>query len=328
MMRSAAVVLLLSLFAAPALAANKDKGNLVATDPAQVDEDFAFQGEYLGLTNTPTLGCEYAGLQVCALGDGQFSAVQYRGGLPGAGWNRQEKFKLEGQRKGGKLTLAAGSFTIVIECGTAVLRNSAGQQVGRLCRIHRVSPTLCAAPPCGATVLFDGSTTKHFDNGKINEAGCLMAGAMTKQPVGDFCMHLEFRTPYRPHAKGQARGNSGVYVQRRYEVQILDSFSLEGETNECGGLYRTKTPDVNMCLPPLSWQTYDVDFRAARFDKSGKKIANARITVFHNGEVIHDDFELPNKTGAGRQEGPDPLPIWLQDHGNPVQFRNIWIVEK
>ena len=90
---------------------------------------------------------------------------------------------------------------------------------------------------------------------------------MTKQPVGDFCMHLEFRTPYKPHARGQGRGNSGVYIQRRYEVQVLDSFSLEGEANECGGLYRTKTPDVNMCLPPLSWQTYDIDFKKAELKK-------------------------------------------------------------
>jgi hypothetical protein len=146
--------------------------------------------------------------------------------------------------------------------------------------------------------------------------------------VGDFHLHLEFRTPYKPFARGQHRGNSGVYIQRRYEVQVLDSFSLSGEANECGGLYRMKTPEVNMCLPPLSWQTYDIDFTAAKFDADGKRIAKARLTVVHNGEVIHDDFELPNKTGAGRKESPEPLPIWLQGHGNPVQFRNIWIVER
>ena len=129
-----------------------------------------------------------------------------------------------------------------------------------------------------------------------------------------------------PSAAGQGRGNSGVYVQRRYEVQVLDSFGLDGVENECGALYRQKAPDVNMCLPPLSWQTYDIWFTAARFDAEGNKIANARITLLHNGVPVQNDYEITGKTGAGKPEGPEPFPILLQNHGNPVQYRNIWLV--
>ena len=126
--------------------------------------------------------------------------------------------------------------------------------------------------------------------------------------------------------RGQARGNSGVYIQQRYEVQILDSFGLEGVENECGGLYTQTRPDLNMCLPPLAWQTYDIWFTPPQFDDDGKKTANARITALHNGYLIHHHREITAKTGGGKAEGPQPLPINLQDHGNPVMFRNIWIV--
>ncbi|MGH7128550.1 MAG: 3-keto-disaccharide hydrolase, partial [Planctomycetaceae bacterium] len=139
---------------------------------------------------------------------------------------------------------------------------------------------------------------------------------------------IEFRLPYMPYARGQGRANSGVYLQGRYEVQILDSFGLHGAENECGALYRLRPPDVNMCLPPLAWQTFDIEFHAARFDAAGRKTENARITVLHNGVAIHDNVEILRKTGNGAEEGPDPLPIRLQDHGNPVVFRNIWILDR
>jgi hypothetical protein len=175
-------------------------------------------------------------------------------------------------------------------------------------------------------VLFDGSTPVNLQDASVTDDGLLAPGASTATPVRDFQMHLEFRTPYMPYARGQARGNSGVYIQRRYEVQILDSFGLEGEANECGGLYKQRRPDLNMCLPPLAWQTYDIYFTAARWRADGAKIANARITVLHNAVAVHDGYELTDKTGAGRPEGPEDLPIHFQDHGNPVRFRNIWIV--
>ena len=135
--------------------------------------------------------------------------------------------------------------------------------------------------------------------------------------------------PLMPAARGQGRANSGCYMQGRYEVQILDSFGLSGENNECGGIYTIAKPSVNMCLPPLTWQTYDVDYTAAKFDADKKKTANAKLTVRHNGVLIHENVELPKGTTAAPvAEGPEPGPIYIQDHGNPIRFRNIWLVEK
>jgi hypothetical protein len=103
---------------------------------------------------------------------------------------------------------------------------------------------------------------------------------------------------------------------------------LEGKDNECGGIYSVSAPAVNMCLPPLAWQTYDIEFTSARYNEQGEKLKNARITVRHNGVVIHDDLELPHGTPGRFDEGPQPAPLFLQDHGNPVVFRNIWAVKK
>jgi len=146
----------------------------------------------------------------------------------------------------------------------------------------------------------------------------------TRRKFGDFRMHLEFATPKNDNPWNN-NGNSGVYIQRRYEVQILNSFQRELTKQDCGSLYQQRLPDVNASRPVGEWQTFDIAFRAARW-KDGKKVANARITVHHNGKVIHDDVELPNKTGAGKKEGPEPDFIRLQDHGNAVKFRNAWII--
>ncbi len=109
---------------------------------------------------------------------------------------------------------------------------------------------------------------------------------------------------------------------------MLDSFGLSGENNECGGIYGIRAPSTNLCYPPFAWQTYDIDFTAAQFDDA-KKLKNATITVKHNGVVIHQDVDLPKATTAAPMaEGPQPGPIYLQDHGNPVRYRNIWVVEK
>ena len=133
--------------------------------------------------------------------------------------------------------------------------------------------------------------------------------------------------PYRPDARGQGRGNSGVYMVDHYELQVLDSFGLKGENNECGGIYSKHKPRVNMCFPPLSWQTYDIDYTAAEFD-GDKKVKNARCTIKHNGITIHDDLELPKGTPGRHEEGPGPDSIYMQDHGNPVVYRNIWVIKK
>ncbi|MEX0716519.1 MAG: DUF1080 domain-containing protein, partial [Planctomycetaceae bacterium] len=167
-----------------------------------------------------------------------------------------------------------------------------------------------------------------FKNGKLTDDGLLMADCESNRKFGDHTLHVEFRTPFVPKARGQARGNSGVYVQNRYEIQVLDSFGLEGKNNECGGVYGGTEPIVNMCYPPLTWQTYDIDFTAARYDDAGKKTKNARMTVKHNGVVIHDDIELPKHTPGKNAEAPGPDGLYLQGHGNPVVYKNIWVVER
>jgi len=185
-------------------------------------------------------------------------------------------------------------------------------------------------------VLFGGTDFSHWTTGSDKKVGWKRVGnamkivpksgsIMTKRDFTDFKMHAEFRTPLLPpDVKGEDRGNSGIYIQRRYELQILDSYGLEPKNNECGSLYKFRAPDKNVCSMPGRWQSYDIIFHAAKFD-GDKKDTNARITVWHNGVLIHDDVELQNKTGAGRPEGPEPGPILLQDHGNEVCFRNIWI---
>jgi len=295
------------------------------TELSEVDADFAFQGEYYGKLRLPGGVLESTGIQVIARGDGNFVGRQLRGGLPGNGWRNDQMIDLSGKREGNELVLSQGGYQVVISGTRATVINSAGDTLGILTKVHRRSELLGLQPSSSAVTLFDGTSADGFVNAKINDQGLLQIGTITKDPVQDFRLHLEFRLPYMPYATGQARSNSGLYIQERYEVQILDSFGLPGEFNECGALYRTKSPDVNMCFPPLTWQTYDVYFTAARFDDEGNKTAPARITVQHNGILVQDNYLLPNKTGAGKAEGPDPRPIKLQDHGNPVMFRNVWI---
>lgn len=322
-------LMLLALFGIASWNVSSEAANLAreaTTDLSKVDADFHLQGEYLGRAGNSHFDTPHMGLQVIALGEGQFDANLLRGGLPGAGWDRTTKTKLSGGRNDELLLLIGGEYHIEVSPQEAIVQTSQGDELARLQKIHRVSVTQDAPPPSNAIVLFDGSSTDQFENGKITPDGLLDMGAMTKLAVSDFQLHIEFRTPYMPKARGQGRGNSGVYIQQRYEVQVLDSFGLEGVENECGGLYKQKRPDVNMAFPPLSWQTYDIDFRAARWDSEGKRSDKARITVRHNGEPIHDDYEILAKTGAGKPESPEPRPILFQNHGDPVRYRNMWIV--
>lgn len=297
------------------------------TDAAKADEDFAFQGEYVGEVPTREGGKMKTGVQVIALGKGEFQAVGYTGGLPGDGWDKKNKEDGLGDRSGDEVNFPGADRQAKIKSNVLTMTAPGGKVLATFNKVERKSPTLGAKPPEGAVVLFDGKSADAFSGGKV-EGELLVAGASSKEKFGSYTLHLEFRTPYQPEDRGQARGNSGVYMQGRYEVQVLDSFGLKGENNECGGLYGIKKPDVNMCLPPLAWQTYDIDYTAAQY-ANGEKTKNATITVKHNGVVIHDNVELPKATTAAPvKESEEKGPIYLQNHGNPVAYRNIWLVEK
>jgi hypothetical protein len=193
-------------------------------------------------------------------------------------------------------------------------------------------------PPKDAIVLFNGKNLDGWvtrkDNAKpkwkLVDGGAMQAVGddiiTEKKFDGHFKLHVEFRVPYEPKKKGQGRGNSGVYVQGRYEVQILDSYGLDSKDNDCGAIYEVAAPLKNVCKAPTIWQSYDIEFHAP-VCKDGKKTEHARMTVFHNGVKIHDDVKIPkNFTRAGMETDPcTPGPILLQFHGDPVQFRNVWL---
>jgi len=257
----------------------------------------------------------------------------------------QEKTSYEAQFANGRFTVAGqpGWQMKLIDGNLSGSTSMSEAQTILLRHVVRLSPTLGAKPNSRAVVLFDGTNLSGWERrdalGKGTAVGWkVMDGVMevapgsgdivTKQKFSDFQLHLEFRLPFMPEARGQARANSGVYLQGRYEVQVLDSYGLQGVDNECGGIYKVAAPRINMCAPPGQWQTYDVTFRAPRFDKDGKKNKDAIATVSHNGVVIHSDLVLPGPTG-GALDNDVHLPggLLLQDHGNLVQYRNIWLVE-
>jgi len=253
------------------------------------------------------------------------------GGLPGAGWDGSPRAEMDGKADGAKVAFAPKSGEARATLAEGVLTvTRPGAEPLALRRLVRHSPTEGAPPPAGAKILFDGKNADAWKDGKVDERGFLRCGTTSKEAFRDYTLHLEFFLPFKPFARGQGRANSGVYHQDRYEVQVLDSFGLKGENNECGGIYTISAPKVNLCFPPLQWQTYDVDFTAARFDAEGKRTAPARITVRHNGVLIQDDVALPRTTtSSGIKTITDtPGPIQLQEHGNPVYYRNIWLVAK
>ena len=312
--RLLAVSLATCAFAATTFAAEN-----VFTDPAAAGADFLLQGEYTG---------DNCGAQVIALGGGKFRLVGWDSGLPGDTPDAKKNQEIEGALEGGAVHFKNAVWEATVANGELKGAGTDGQK-RTLKRVERKSPTLGATPLSGAIVLFDGKNADAWKNGKLDQDGNLQCGVLSKQEFGDFTLHVEFRVPFMPAARGQGRGNSGVYLQDRYEVQVLDSFGLKGENNECGGIYTKHKPLVNMCYPPLSWQTYDIDFVAAKWDADGKKLKDADVTVKHNGVLIQDHAPVNSATASsGRKDGPGPGPIQLQNHGNPVVFRNIWIVEK
>jgi hypothetical protein len=355
-MRGIFALSLVALLLAPALAQAQENKE-VWTDPNDptLPRDFQIQGEYVGQTaDGKEIGC-----QIIALSGGRFQAVILPGGLPGAGWDGENKSLMDGRLEeekgvfepasGDKQYLAQSSekfsatrkfppqgqkpYSGVLEKEVLTLKAEDGATIA-LKKTLRESDTIGKKAPEGAVVLFGAKESmEHWNGGRFDEQTALLntdgKDIVTKEKFNNYTMHIEFMLPYRPAGRGQGRGNSGFYQVDHYEVQVLDSFGLEGVDNECGGVYTKASPSVNMCLPPLVWQTYDVEFTNAVRDDQGNKAKNARITLRHNGVVIHDDVEISGPTGGHRSDPEGtPGPIKLQGHGNPLQYRNIWIVKK
>jgi len=247
---------------------------------------------------------------------------------------------IEAEAKNGRIEFNEQGHRGVIENGAIVGGQMKGKATFEMKRLVYESPTLGKEAPDGAVVLFDGT---DFDAWQKTEDWVLLPDTMMVTPKGkaleskqtftDVDLHIEFRTPLMERARGQARGNCGVQLQSAYEVQVLDSYGLEGYYNECGALYKLSAPRVNACAPPLQWQTYDINYTAPRYNANGDLEANGRMTVYHNGILIQDDVELRWRTDwkeADRQKPPptEPGRIHLLAHGNYVQFRNIWLVDE
>lgn len=161
--------------------------------------------------------------------------------------------------------------------------------------------------------------------------GAMQSGGgdiVSKQDFSDFQLHVEFKTPFEPGSKEQGRGNSGVGLQSHYEIQVLNSYGYARPgKGDCGAVYNQAAPLVNACRPPDNWQTYDITFRAPRFGDDGKISEKPRVTVIQNGITVQNNVEINGPTGIGGDRPIDkPGPIYLQDHGHAVQFRNIWVL--
>jgi hypothetical protein len=290
-------------------------------DPKDAGPDYMTQGEY----TTDASAAHKFGVQVAAQGHGRFQLAIYPGGLPGDGWDNKSRIELTAADEGkGVHILPWNGYEGSFADGALTLK--APETTIKLKRIERQSPRAGAKPPEGATVLFDGTSADAWQGGEIDKRGLLESGSKTKKLYQDFTLHVEFLIPFKPLARDQERGNSGIYMQDRYEVQVLDNFAEFPRFNGCGGIYRQHSPILNMCYPPLQWQTYDIEFHAAKFDADGKKTKNASVTVNQNGVIVQDHYEITAKTGAGAKEGPKPGAIQLQGHNNPVFYRNVWVI--
>lgn len=304
-----------------------------APRPATAQEQ-AVQGLYEGTSTTGTTrsSCE---ARVVACGRDTYKLFL----RPTQAEEKAPRIELDGkdEDKGARFTGKAEGEAWTLFCDGATVEGTAGAQTRlALKRVQRESPTLGARPPAGALVLLDG---KHFDelvvgrrgdgtepSWKVVEEGAIevpRGGMRTKRQLsGSFKLHVEFKVPLQPEARGQGRGNSGVYLPCGEEIQVLDSFGMTTyKGGGCGGLYPHKDPDAFdrfslASLPPLQWQTYDVEYRVQQ--EEGKPVGNPRVTVRHNGIKIHDDVKLGRKARPGG--------LFFQDHGNPVAYRNIWLL--
>lgn len=205
-----------------------------------------------------------------------------------------------------------------------------------------VTPGALTAPPSDAIVLFDGSNTNewtHLDGSPVKwklEDGAMVVvdgtgDIQTRRNFEDVQLHLEFRTPAKVEGEGQDRGNSGVFLQSMYEVQVLDNYNNVTYSNgQVGSIYKQTIPLANPSRPPGEWQTYDIIYTAPVFNEDGIKVRSAYVTVLLNGVVVQNHTEIRGTTpdiGLPKNPPHGALPLKLQDHGNPMAFRNIWIRE-
>lgn len=301
---------------------------------AQVAAADDFMGEYRGTFFPDNAVKLEAEAKVIAEGDGYYRIVV---DAPGKEGYEGASVEIYGRQFGPEVGLfgRAGGYhwNGNIKNGTLVANSGYGQYF-RLNKIENKSPKAGLRPPEGAVVLlpfepgqkadlsqWTNREWKALDNGSMQCAPGKGANR-TRQEFGRIeHLHIEFWLPLEPGNRGQGRANSGVYLADEYEVQVLDSFGLTHTSGDCGGLYGIARARVNASLPPETWQTYDITFEPAKLDNNGKAIEQPKITVLHNGIKIHEMQEIPSKNH--RLKGP----LQLQDHGHPIQFRNIWVVE-
>ncbi|MGM0507085.1 MAG: 3-keto-disaccharide hydrolase [Bacteroidota bacterium] len=306
-------------------------------DPAEVEgiPGTDLQGEFEGRALLPgSADSMDVGLQLALYGPERVRGSFYKGGLPGAEDHEldpPERLDVEGVRIAERLELAPeeGYSLLYLESHVTVL-DEEKNYLGHLDRVYRESATLGLDPGEEATALFQGdeSDLENWQEGATMSESELHSGAMTRREFGDMRLHVEVWPSWMPCASDQRRTNSGLYIQDRYEVQIMDSFGLEPMLNGSGSLYREVMPALNMSLPPLRWQTYDVWFRAPRFNEEGEKVEPVRVSVWYNGVRVIDDEVLEGGTGRGGQLEEVPrAPLLLQEHPGSVRFRNIWIEE-
>lgn len=278
-------------------------------------DEAAVQGLYEGRVRETK-----AEARVVALGKNTFKVY----GRVSTGDRTASKFELEGKLDG-ETAVFAGKSGESATWSAGSLKGKCAEGDFELKRVRRNPPSLGKKSPEGAVVLIDGKSFDEMTRGKdpewqAGDDGSIQVpkGGMSskRQFDGSFDLHVEFMCPLMPAAKGQGRGNSGCYLPNGDEIQVLDSFGMDTyKGGGCGGLYGFKDPDAFdlfslASLPPLEWQTYDVEYRVAE----GK----ARLTVLHNGVKIHDAVELPKAAKKGS--------FHFQDHGNPVRYRNIWLL--
>lgn len=206
-----------------------------------------------------------------------------------------------------------------------------------------VTPAKNNAPPSDAIILFDGKNLEEWASISNNTNAewkvaddCMTVekgkgNIKTKREFGDIQLHIEWRSPAVVESKGQGRGNSGVFFQQRYEVQVLDNYNNKTYSNgQAGSIYKQHIPLVNACKKPGEWQTYDIIYTAPKFNKDGIKVSSAFLTVIHNGVLVQNHVEVKGTTeyiGQPKNVAHGKASIMLQDHSNPVSYRNIWVRE-